>query len=77
MEKVHPEGVVQEWEEVLGWVGLEEEGWVAQEMGGSRSGAGPAGECVCPECGTLVPHEAGIPCSFNQCPKCGAKMVRK
>lgn len=46
-------------------------------MGGSRSGAGPAGECVCPECGTLVPHEAGIPCSFNQCPKCGAKMVRK
>lgn len=45
--------------------------------GGSRAGAGPAGECVCPKCGTVAPHEVGIPCSLKQCPKCGAKMVRK
>jgi hypothetical protein len=24
-----------------------------------------------------VPHEAGIPCFYKICPKCGAKMVRK
>jgi hypothetical protein len=47
------------------------------KMDGTRAGAGPGGECICPKCGTNVPHEAGIPCSFKQCPKCGAKMVRK
>ena len=46
-------------------------------MGGSRAGAGPGGECICPQCGTTVPHEAGIPCYNKNCPKCGAKMVRK
>ena len=46
-------------------------------MGGSRAGAGPAGKCVCPKCGTTAPHEVGIPCSQKNCPKCGAKMVRK
>jgi hypothetical protein len=46
-------------------------------MGGSRAGAGPAGECVCPKCGTVASHEAGIPCFYKICPKCGAKMVRK
>jgi hypothetical protein len=46
-------------------------------MGGSRAGAGPDGECTCPQCGTTVPHEVGIPCYYRKCPKCGAKMVRK
>jgi len=46
-------------------------------MGGTRAGAGPEGECICPQCGTTVPHEAGILCSYKTCPKCGAKMVRK
>lgn len=46
-------------------------------MGGSRAGAGPGGECICPQCGTTTPHEAGIPCSYKKCPKCGANMVRK
>ena len=45
--------------------------------GGSRAGAGPIGECICPKCGAIKPHEVGIPCSLKQCPKCGAKMVRK
>ena len=45
--------------------------------GGSRAGAGPEGVCVCPKCGTTLPHEAGIPCYNKTCPKCGAKMVRR
>jgi len=45
--------------------------------GGPRAGAGPVGECICPKCGAIKPHESGIPCLFKQCPKCGAKMVRK
>jgi hypothetical protein len=46
-------------------------------MGGTRAGAGPAGECVCPKCGTVATHEVGIPCYKKNCPKCGAKMVRR
>lgn len=46
-------------------------------MGGSGAGAGPGGECTCPQCGTSIPHEVGVPCYFRKCPKCGAKMVRK
>ena len=46
-------------------------------MGGSGSGAGPVGECVCPKCGAIVPHEVGVPCYLKNCPKCGSKMVRK
>ena len=45
-------------------------------MGGNRPGAGPAGECVCPNCGATLPHQAGTPCYGLSCPKCGAKMVR-
>ncbi len=44
--------------------------------GGSRPGAGPAGECVCPSCGSTVPHQRGVPCYTVDCPKCGTKMVR-
>jgi len=45
--------------------------------GGNRPGAGPGGNCVCPSCGTVVPHEAGVPCYTVTCPKCGAKMIRQ
>jgi len=44
-------------------------------MGGQ--GAGPGGNCVCPSCGTIVPHEVGTPCYDISCPKCGTKMVRQ
>ncbi len=44
-------------------------------MGGQ--GLGPGGNCVCPSCGTIVPHEAGTPCYDISCPKCGTKMVRQ
>jgi len=39
-------------------------------------GAGPDGECVCSSCGAKVPHQAGIPCYEQKCPKCGQTMTR-
>lgn len=44
-------------------------------MGGRA--LGPEGECVCPRCGTTLPHEVGVPCNQRYCPKCGTRMVRK
>lgn len=51
----------------------------AQRGGGGRMGGrglGPAGECVCPNCGTRTPHERGIPCYKMKCPSCGTTMTR-
>ena len=42
---------------------------------GGRS-LGPGGHCVCPSCGTRVPHQRGTPCNQRSCPKCGTKMIR-
>ena len=46
-------------------------------MGGNRAGAGPVGECICPQCGAIAPHQAGVPCYQVHCPKCGQQMMRK
>ena len=48
----------------------------AGRMGGTRSGAGPGGECVCPSCGAKATHQVGTPCYNVSCPKCGTRMVR-
>ena len=48
----------------------------AGKMGSNRPGAGPSGECVCPNCGERLTHQAGVPCYNMNCPKCGAKMAR-
>ncbi len=32
--------------------------------------------CVCPVCGTIVAHPAGVPCSQLTCPQCGSRLVR-
>lgn len=45
-------------------------------MGGSLA-AGPAGACVCPQCGHRLPHERGLPCVQRRCPKCGIAMTRQ
>jgi predicted Fe-Mo cluster-binding NifX family protein len=45
-------------------------------MGGPMAG-GPGGACVCPRCGSELPHAAGQPCNTRTCPKCGAPMARK
>ncbi len=39
-------------------------------------GAGPEGECVCSSCGARVPHQTGVPCYEQKCPKCGKPMTR-
>jgi hypothetical protein len=39
-------------------------------------GLGPTGECLCPQCGEKTPHERGMPCYKQKCPKCGTAMVR-
>ena len=43
-------------------------------MGGR--GLGPDGDCVCPQCGERTPHQRGVPCVEQKCPKCGTLMVR-
>ncbi len=40
-------------------------------------GLGPSGDCVCPKCGTVVPHQRGVRCSEMKCPKCGSQLVRR
>ena len=38
---------------------------------------GSGGECVCPKCGALIPHQRGVPCQDERCPECeGKKMLR-
>jgi len=44
---------------------------------GGGAGAGPGGSCICPQCGTKVPHQPGVPCFQVKCPQCGANMVRE
>jgi hypothetical protein len=53
---------------------------VGRGMGQGRAqvrGAGPGGECVCPECGAKSAHQRGVPCFDVKCPKCGAAMTRR
>jgi predicted Fe-Mo cluster-binding NifX family protein len=44
-------------------------------MGGLNA-AGPAGTCVCPQCGHKEPHKRGFPCFKQACSKCGNSMIR-
>lgn len=37
---------------------------------------GPFGECICPKCEVRIDHRQGVPCQEEQCPECGAKMLR-
>ena len=44
---------------------------------GDKPGAGPGGDCICPDCGAKVSHEVNEPCNKIPCPKCGTKMTRQ
>ncbi len=44
---------------------------------GGPGAAGPAGNCVCPNCGHKVKHVAGQPCYDIKCPKCSTNMIRE
>ena len=35
------------------------------------------GSCVCPKCGTTIPHVRGTACYMIPCPRCGTLMVRE
>lgn len=40
-------------------------------------GIGIGGECICPNCGTVIAHQRGVSCSSLTCPKCGNRMTRR
>ncbi len=44
-------------------------------MGGLGMGSG--GFLVCPNCGTQVPHQRGVPSYTVNCPSCGTQMMRQ
>lgn len=44
---------------------------------GNKAGSGPAGNCICPNCGHKVKHTRGSPCYNRKCPKCGTDMIKE
>ena len=56
--------------------GMAQEGSGGSSRYWSSGSGGPSGECVCPNCGTIVPHTASVPCYEMKCPKCGTPLVR-
>lgn len=42
---------------------------------GRGQGIGGTAECVCPKCSEKVPHQRGVPCINEKCPKCGSAMA--
>lgn len=47
------------------------------EAGRSARGRGTSGNCVCKSCGTVYPHERGVPCTQQTCLVCGAPLTRE
>jgi len=35
------------------------------------------GNCICVQCGTIIPHIKCHPCREEKCPKCGRHMLRE
>ncbi len=36
-----------------------------------------AENCICPNCGTVIPHQIGAPCFQIACPNCNSPMTRQ
>jgi len=52
----------------------------AQYVWGQRNGGwgmGSGGFLLCPNCGTSMPHRAGVPAYTLGCPSCGTQMMRQ
>ena len=45
--------------------------------GCGSKGKGGGGNCVCPQCGYSVSHEAGTPCKTMFCPVCNVSLHRR
>lgn len=45
--------------------------------GSFSQGLGTEGNLICPRCGTVIPHQKGIPSFTVTCPKCGNMMERQ
>jgi predicted RNA-binding Zn-ribbon protein involved in translation (DUF1610 family) len=45
--------------------------------GGTKPGAGPTGNCICPKCGYKEEHLVSERCIDRVCPNCGTQMVRE
>lgn len=45
--------------------------------GRGPEGFGPPSNCICPNCGLIVPHKPGIPCFQTKCSRCGSPMTRR
>ena len=58
-------------------MGMGRDGGGRGRMGGNRPGSGPSGNCLCPNCGAKVAHQAGKPCLNIICPQCGSQMMRE
>ncbi len=49
-----------------------------ERLGKNKGGSfGPGGFCICAKCGEKVPHQQGVKCTTQKCPKCGHTMVRE
>lgn len=44
---------------------------------GPRGPGGPPENCICSNCGVIMPHRLGPPCFHRRCPNCGSKMTRQ
>lgn len=67
--------------------GMGSGGGRGQAQGGQKSGrpgrmggpiaSGPAGNCVCPQCGQKEYHQRSVPCVERKCSNCGSIMARQ